>query len=368
MILKTASDGTPLVVVFFHVLPVYPGFGPDVTYIVDEFLRQTQVAGQAAASRTHLAHPESNVLYRGQFTQGCPRMVVGRIGMRVPLSGQSYNLPVPVCQKISHRLISIRFVRGRYHRIQTRGPQFWGQHPQKSNLRCSAEMTAFLSAVASPIIGNRLIKRLQGFEFQIERVFIKAADIYQIRCESLVIFGFEVVVAGRLVTRHASAVGHIPRRGIAESFEYCIRTFFPDFEHYFALGCIATPVVGSVGRIFEPFHLGTQTLAQGHMVGIAIAVERVVASADIVTEYPVIQTFGTDQPVDDFVYFVFLPTAAHIGPPTERHAPAFESLAEGVGGIDQVIQAVGVDGEFPDFFGDQPVMPFVQATLVGIDM
>ena len=65
LILKTSPDGTPLIVVFFHVLPVYPGFGPYVADVVDKLLCQAQVAGQAAASRTHLAHPESNILCRG---------------------------------------------------------------------------------------------------------------------------------------------------------------------------------------------------------------------------------------------------------------------------------------------------------------
>ena len=229
-------------------------------------------------------------------------------------------------------------------------------------------MAAFLTAVAYPIIGNRLVKRLQSLEFQIERIFVKAADIHQILCKGLVVLGFEIIEAGRFITRHASAVGHIPGRRIAESFEHCIRTFLPDFEHYFALGCVTAPVVRGVGRIPETFHLGTQALAQRHVVGIAITVERIVASANIITEYPIIQALGADQPIDDLVNFVVLPTAAHIGPPAERYAPAFEALAKSVGRIDQVIQAVGVNREFLYFFGDQPVMSFVLTVFVGIDI
>ena len=54
---KAALYGAPLVVGLLHVLPVYPCFGLYVAHVVDEPLRQGEVAADAVAARAGLAHP-----------------------------------------------------------------------------------------------------------------------------------------------------------------------------------------------------------------------------------------------------------------------------------------------------------------------
>ncbi len=81
------------------------------------------------------------------------------------------------------------------------------------------------------------------------------------------------------------------------------------------MGGIAGPDVGSVGGVLETFHFGAQTLAGTHVMGCAVIVLGIVATAYVVAEYVEIKSLRTYEPIDDFVDFVVAPFSAHIGPP-----------------------------------------------------
>ncbi len=110
------------------------------------------------------------------------------------------------------------------------------------------------------------------------------AHVDQIVGKCGVVFRLEVVGIAIPIARAAAAVGHVVRRGIAESFEYRIRAFFFNLEHDFALCGVAVPVVRVAVVTLKSFHLGTQTFAAAHVMLRAIGVIRVVAAADVVAE------------------------------------------------------------------------------------
>ena len=62
------------------------------------------------------------------------------------------------------------------------------------------------------------------------------------------------------------------------------------------------------------------------MMFATVGVGRVVASADIIAEYIIVQAGRADKPIDDFVDFVIAPFSAHIGPPAKRDAPSLELM------------------------------------------
>ena len=62
------------------------------------------------------------------------------------------------------------------------------------------------------------------------------------------------------------------------------------------------------------------------MVRIAVAVLRVVASTDVVSEDVVVETIRTYEPVYQFVNLFIAPFSAHACPPAERYAPTFDGL------------------------------------------
>ena len=83
---KATTDGTPLIVGFFHILPVYPGLGLNVSHVVEEALCQTEVAGYSIATCSCFTHPKVFTGLTGQFTIANPLFVVSSIGMGVPLT------------------------------------------------------------------------------------------------------------------------------------------------------------------------------------------------------------------------------------------------------------------------------------------
>ena len=54
---EVALHQAPLVVSFFHILPVHPRCGHDVADVVHQFLGQFEVAGNSGTSVADLAHP-----------------------------------------------------------------------------------------------------------------------------------------------------------------------------------------------------------------------------------------------------------------------------------------------------------------------
>ena len=54
---KVAAHGTPLVSVFFYILPVNPRRGHDVADVIDEFLHEAEVATYSGATAAYFTHP-----------------------------------------------------------------------------------------------------------------------------------------------------------------------------------------------------------------------------------------------------------------------------------------------------------------------
>ena len=183
-------------------------------------------------------------------------------------------------------------VAGRDDGGQARIPKYGGEHTQEGHLRGEVEMTTLLSPISSPVVGIGLIEGLERAEHNAIFIGIVAADINKIVGKLLVVFRFQIVLSGRGVACHTTAVGHVVRGGVGEGFEDGIGTFLPDFEHDFALCRITVPMIDVECGILESFHLGPKPFARPHVVGRTIAIEGVIASANVVAEDVIVQPSG----------------------------------------------------------------------------
>ena len=363
---ETAAYGAPLVVGLLHVLPVDPCLGLYVAHIIKQFLSQAQVAADAAAARSHFAHPVGLACLVGQLAEACAVNVVAGVGVGVPLAHQLVDACRDVALHALYGQSDVGLVGCRDDGVQSRLGQDGSQHADELDLRLIVEVASLLWPVGKPEVGNRLVEGLQGLEFDAVFLFIMFAHVHQVVGELLVVFGAQVVLAAVGIAAAATAVGHVPGARVAEGLEDGIGTFLLDFEHYLALGGIAVPVIDVVGGVLESLHLGPQSLASAHVVEVAVAVLGVVAATDVVAEVTVVEPRGADQPGDNLVNLLIRPLAALGCPPAERYAPAVEVLAHDQG-VDHVAQRVG-RRSFVDAVAQVPLVLDVRTVLVREDL
>lgn len=79
---------TPLVVVVLYVLPVEPSSRAEQSDIMDKLLGQLEVAIQPLTACTHLTHPQVFLLFATELGELYASLIVGLIGVCVPLSHQ----------------------------------------------------------------------------------------------------------------------------------------------------------------------------------------------------------------------------------------------------------------------------------------
>ena len=338
---EAGLDHAPLVVPLLDILPVVPRLAFEIAHVVKEAVHHVEIALDAVASGTCLTHPQpfAGPVHKGVELRAAA--VVGIIRMRVPLSDHIEHSAVPVGIETANGTADPALIRRRNHRIESRRLKYRVKHLQKRHLRRVVEMASLLTAVAPPVVGKRFIERLEGTELNPVFILIMLAHIHKIMRELLVIFRFEIVFPGIVIACRTTAVSHVIWSGIAECLKYGVGAFLLDFKHYFALCGVAAPDIAAVGRVFEAFHLGTLPLAAAHVVGVAVAVLRVVTAAYVIAEHVIIQSRRAHEPVYDFVNLVIAPLTAHVGPPAQRHAPAFVRLAQRLG-IEQIAHGLGL--------------------------
>ena len=115
LLAETAFDGTPLVVVLFHILPVNPCPRLDVAHIINKFLGKVEVATYAASSFSHLTHPQRFLRLIGQMAYACTIGVVSAISMGVPLPHKREHSARHISLEGADRLANACFVRCGYY-------------------------------------------------------------------------------------------------------------------------------------------------------------------------------------------------------------------------------------------------------------
>ena len=267
--------------------------------------------------------------------------IVALIGVGVPLAHQGQDACLLVGLESLDGVRHACLVGSGNDGAQPRLLKDGSEDAEESNLRGIVEVAAFLRAVLIPVVCGRLVEGFQRLELDAVLLFVVLADVHKIMRKLLVVFGLEIVLATIFIASHATAVGHVVGARVAEGLEDGIGPLFLDFEHYPALCRVALPMILVAREVLKALHLGAQSLAFAHVMKLAIAVLGVVASADVIAEMGVVETFGTDEPRDDFVHLLLVPFAALPCPPAKRHAPAVPMLRD----------LLGVDGVADSFHG-----------------
>ena len=244
--------------------------------------------------------------------------------MHIELSQHAYDVALlPIALQFVDGGVHVRLVAGGDDRLQARLLQFRIEHPQQFHLRRRVEVTALLATVGAPIVGVRLIERIQCLELHAILALEVFADLYEVVAELLVVLRLEVIRRGIGMTRRAAAVGHPVRGGVRERLEDSVRSRLVDFLQHLTLSRVLAPVIAGVGARLESVHLGPLTLSVAH---VTVVVGRIIPSTDIVAENIIIQTILVRQELHQFIHLAIVPFAAHIRPPAEGDAPALQRL------------------------------------------
>ena len=234
---------------------------------------------------------------------------------------------------------------------------------EEGHLRLGRDVASLLLAALLPVAGVGLVEGFEGLELDAVLILVMLADVDEVVGEVGVVVLAEVVAVAVAAAADASALGHPPGAAVAEGLELGVGTQLLDAQHDAALCLVALPVVFASAFVLEAFHLGTVSLAPVHVVGGAVAVLGIVATADVIAEEVPVEAGGADHPLEQLVELRLAPLAALSGPPAEADAPSLADLTLGVGedGVSVLLdEGGGVGG-----VGKAPAMLGVGSGLVG---
>ena len=151
---KTSANGTPLVVIFLHVLPVDPCLRLYVTHVVEQFLSKAEITTYTTSACSHFTHPIRFARLVSQLAEACAIHIVTRVSVGIPLSHQFVDTGTDVAFHSFHCQSNVGLVSSRYDGIETRLCQNGRQNLNELNLRLIVEMTTLLRSVGIPEVSD----------------------------------------------------------------------------------------------------------------------------------------------------------------------------------------------------------------------